>query len=69
VNDDIGDVKKRLRSAEALLQRSGSAAGENVRLAQAIDRTRRLLRHADRGRAPSAELLHAMQQVDALTAG
>jgi hypothetical protein len=70
VNDAIADVKKRLRTAEDLLRRSGSAGNtENVRLAQAIDRTRRLLRHADRGRNPTAELLHAMQAVDALTAG
>jgi hypothetical protein len=69
VNDAIGDVKKRLRTAEDLLRRSGSASVDNVKLAQAIDRTRRLLRHADRGRDPSPELLHAMQAVDALTAG
>ncbi|WP_242393932.1 hypothetical protein [Anaeromyxobacter oryzisoli] len=69
MNGDIGDLKKRLRDAEALLQRSGSASIENLPLAQAIDRTRRLLKHASRGHAPSAELMHAMERVDALTAG
>ncbi|BDG02996.1 hypothetical protein [Anaeromyxobacter oryzae] len=68
MNDAISDVKKRLRTAEDLLRRSGSSS-DNVRLAQAIDRTRRLLRHADRGREPTPELLHAMQAVDALTSG
>lgn len=70
MNDALADVKKRLRSAEQLLQQHGtSGILENVELARAIDRTRRLLRHADRGRAPTPELLHAIETVDALTAG
>lgn len=70
MNDALADVKKRLRSAEQLLQQHGtSSILENVELARAIDRTRRLLRHADRGRAPTPELLHAIQTVDALTSG
>lgn len=70
VNDALADVKKRLRTAEQLLQQHGSSSIlENVELARAIDRTRRLLRHADRGRAPTPELLHAIETVDALTAG
>jgi hypothetical protein len=68
VNDAIADVKKRLRTAEQLLQKSGrTSILENVQLARAIDRTRRLLKHADRGRAPTPELLHAMHAVDVLT--
>ncbi len=70
MNDALADVKKRLRSAEQLLQQHGtSSILENVELARAIDRTRRLLRHADRGRAPTPELLHAISTVDSLTAG
>ncbi len=70
MNDALADVKKRLRSAEQLLQQHGpSSILENVELARAIDRTRRLLRHANRGRAPTPELLHAIETVDALTAG
>ncbi len=70
MNDALADVKKRLRTAEQLLQQHGSSSIlENVELARAIDRTRRLLRHADRGRAPTPELLHAIETVDALTAG
>jgi hypothetical protein len=70
VNDDLADMKRRLRRAEELLLRNGSSSIiANVKLAQAISRMRRLIRHADRGRAPSTELLHAMQAVDALTAG
>ncbi len=70
MNDALADVKRRLRTAEQLLQQHGSSSIlENVELARAIDRTRRLLRHADRGRAPTPELLHAIQTVDALTAG
>ena len=70
MNDALADVKKRLRSAEQLLQQHGtSSILENVALPPAIDRPRRLLPHADRGRAPTPELLHAISTVDSLTAG
>ncbi len=70
MNEELAEMKRRLRGAEDLLLRNGSSSIiANVKLAQAISRMRRLIRHADRGRAPSAELLQAMQAVDALVAG
>jgi hypothetical protein len=68
VNDELGDMKARLRNAEQLLAREGGA-GNHVALAQAISRTRRLLRHADRGLAPGTDLRRSMTEVDMLAAG
>jgi len=65
VNDDFAELKLRLRKAEDLLQQG--AGVEQVALAQAISRTRRLVRDADRSRAPTAQLRDAISAVEALT--
>jgi len=65
VNDDFAELKLRLRKAEDLLQQGGGV--EQVALAQAISRTRRLVRDADRSRAPTPQLRDAISAVEALT--
>ncbi len=67
MNNELGDMKARLRGAERLLMNEGSAGVlDRVALAQAISRTRRLLRHADRARAPDPALSRSMVEVESL---
>jgi hypothetical protein len=70
VNDELAEMKARLRRAEEFLWRDGgSGILDRVELAQAISRARRLVRHADRGRAPNPELRLTMDQVAMLAGG
>jgi hypothetical protein len=67
VNDDLAELKVRLRKIEGALS-SGGAGGfaERVGLAQAVSRARRLLRHEDRTRAPSAAFRASVEQAELL---
>ena len=67
MNDEMGELKARLRRIEATLKDEG-VAGNRVPLAQAVSRARRLLQHADRTRAPSAELRTSVERAESLIA-
>jgi hypothetical protein len=69
VNDQLAELKTRLRKIEELLAHGeGSALQERVGLAQAVSRARRLVRHEDRTRAPSTEFRASVEQAETLAA-
>jgi hypothetical protein len=65
VNDEMGELKARLRRIETNLTRDGVGV-DRVALAQAVSRARRLMHHADRTRAPSAELRTSVERAELL---
>ena len=69
MNDDLAELKARLRKIEELAA-SGDGAGlqDRVALLQAVSRARRLVRHEDRTRPPSAEFRASVEQAEALAA-
>ncbi|HET7752562.1 MAG TPA: hypothetical protein VFK85_01525 [Anaeromyxobacteraceae bacterium] len=67
MNDEMGELKARLRRIEETLTRDGVGA-DRVALAQAVSRARRLLQHADRTRAPSTELRTSVERAELLVA-
>jgi hypothetical protein len=67
VNDEMGELKARLRRIEATLTRDGVGV-DRVALAQAVSRARRLMHHADRTRAPTAELRSSVERAELLVA-
>lgn len=67
MNDELSELKGRLRKMEELLAvAGGSALTERVSLAQAVSRARRLVRHEDRTRPPSAEFRASVEQAEEL---
>jgi len=65
VNDDLAQLKARLRTIEESLSRNGrSGSSEQIVLAQAVDRARRLLRHEDRTRPPSEAFRASVEQAE-----
>jgi hypothetical protein len=68
VNDEMRELKGRLRQVETVLTERGSGGTERVVLAQAVSRARRLLKHADRTRAPSSELRASVEEAEGLAA-
>jgi hypothetical protein len=67
VNDELAALKARLRRMEESLARGGGPGiAERVGLAQAVSRARRLLRHEDRTRPPSAAFRASVEQAEQL---
>jgi hypothetical protein len=67
VNDELAALKARLRKMEESLARDGGPGiAERVGLAQAVSRARRLLRHEDRTRPPSAAFRASVEQAELL---
>ncbi len=67
MNDELAELKGRLRNVEAVLARErGPGLAERVRLAQAVSRARRLVRREDRTRAPSAEFRSSVEDAESL---
>jgi hypothetical protein len=70
VNDDLGDLKARLRKVEeSLATGGGPGIGGRVELAQAVSRARRLLRREDRSRPPSAAFRASVEQAEQAAKG
>jgi hypothetical protein len=70
VNDDLAELKARLRKIEEQLASNGDASAIQARVGilQAVSRARRLVRHEDRTRAPSAEFRASVEQAETLAA-
>jgi hypothetical protein len=69
VNAELAELKTRLRNMEELLAHgAGNGLRERVGLAQAVSRARRLVRHEDRTRAPSAEFRASVEQAEVIAA-
>ena len=69
MNDELRELKGRLRHVESVLSTSGTVGvSERVGLAQAVSRARRLLYHADRTRAPSGALRACVEEAEGLAA-
>jgi hypothetical protein len=69
VNDELAELKTRLRRLEELLAHGNeSVLHERVALAQAVSRARRLVRHEDRTRAPSTEFRASVERAELLAA-
>jgi hypothetical protein len=67
VNDELAELKERLRKLEAQLsQGDGSGLSDRIRLAQAVSRARRLVRREDRTRTPSAEFRASVEDAEHL---
>jgi hypothetical protein len=65
VNDELGELKARLRKMEESLAHGGDGGmAERIDLAQAVSRARRLLRHEDRTRPPSTAFRASVEQAE-----
>jgi hypothetical protein len=66
VNDELAELKARLRKMEESLARGGGdgAMAGHIGLAQAVSRARRLLRHEDRTRPPSTAFRASVEQAE-----
>lgn len=67
MNQEMGELKERLRRIEATLSRDGVGV-DRVALAQAVSRARRLMHHADRTRKPTVELRTSVERAELLVA-
>jgi hypothetical protein len=69
MNDQLAELKTRLRKIEELLA-DGAAASlqDRIGVLQAVSRARRLVRREDRTRAPSAEFRASVEQAEQLAA-
>jgi hypothetical protein len=67
VNDELAELKSRLRRMEeALATAGGPGIADRVPLAQAVSRARRLARREDRTRPPSAEFRASVEEAELL---
>lgn len=64
VNDQLAELKARLRRVEDSLTGSSTGIAERVGIAQAVSRARRLLRHEDRTRPPSAAFRTSVEKAE-----
>jgi hypothetical protein len=67
VNDELAELKARLRKIEEILAH-GEGLQERIGLAQAVSRARRLVRREDRTRRPSPEFRASVEQAETLAA-
>jgi hypothetical protein len=67
VNEQLAELKARLRKVEDLLaEDETSSFADRVSLAQAVSRARRLVRHEDRTRAPTADFRASVERAEQL---
>jgi hypothetical protein len=64
VNQELAELKARLRKIEESLAGAGGGVAARIGLAQAVSRARRLLRREDRTRAPSAAFRASIEQAE-----
>jgi hypothetical protein len=69
VNDELAELKARLRKTEELLAQGESELSARVSLAQAVSRARRILRHEDRTRPPSSAFRASVEQAELAARG
>jgi hypothetical protein len=70
VNDELSELKARLRKSEHVLATRGdTASAQRIRLAQAVSRARRLVRHEDRTKAPSRAFRASVEEAELLATG
>jgi hypothetical protein len=66
VNDNIGEMKARVRGLSALLTSDEGRILENLEFARALSQAQRLLRDADRTREPTPALRQAVEKAELL---
>jgi len=66
VNDDFRELKARIRKLDALLRQGGTS---HLPFAQAVSAVQRAVRHGDRTRPPTAELVSLLEKAEALSHG
>jgi hypothetical protein len=63
VNDELSELKSRLRRVEEALA-TGAGSSDRVDLAQAVSHARRLARREDRTRPPSAAFRASVERAE-----
>ncbi len=62
MNEAFKNLKERMRRLDALLESRG--ASEDVSFAQALSSLHRAVKHGDRSREPTAELVALLERVE-----